>query len=70
MADHSFTVEGMTCDHCVRAVREEVSGIPGVTDVDVELSTGALRVRADGDLVVEAVAAAVDEAGPYRLVAP
>ena len=32
---------GMTCDHCVASVTEEVQEIPGVDDVDVDLATGA-----------------------------
>ena len=39
-------VVGMTCDHCVRAVRAEVSAIEGVTDVDVDLVRGVVRVTA------------------------
>jgi len=62
-----WTVQGMTCQHCVTAVTEEVSAIPGVTDVKVELETGTVTVTADADPSSDAVAAAVDEAG-YTLV--
>ncbi len=31
--DQSYTVIGMTCEHCVQAVTEEVGAIPAVTDV-------------------------------------
>jgi len=62
-----WTVQGMTCQHCVTAVTEEVSAIPGVTDVQVELGTGIVTVTADADPSTEAVAAAIDEAG-YTLV--
>ena len=37
-------VVGMTCDHCTRAVRAEVSAIDGVSDVDVDLASGIIRV--------------------------
>jgi copper chaperone CopZ len=57
----------MTCSHCVLAVTEEVSLIPGVTDVAVELESGRVTVTADADPAPEAVAAAVEEAG-YTLV--
>ena len=40
-------VVGMTCDHCARAVRAEVSAIEGVTDVDVDLTRGVVRVTAE-----------------------
>jgi len=59
-----FTVTGMTCQHCVASVTEEVSEVPGVTEVDVDLATGRLHVVGDG-LSTEQVQAAVAEAGDY-----
>lgn len=66
MSTTTYTVSGMTCDHCVRAVTEEVSKVDGVEMVDVELASGRMVVTSDGDVSDDAVAAAVDEAG-YRL---
>jgi copper ion binding protein len=63
MTTTTFTVIGMTCDHCVRAVQGEVARIPGVHGVDVDLATGSVAVHADGPVDPEAFAAAVDEAG-------
>jgi copper chaperone len=63
MATTTYTVTGMTCDHCVRAVREEVSALPGVIAVDVVLATGAVTVTSDPPLDAATFAAAVDEAG-------
>jgi copper chaperone len=57
-----YTVEGMSCEHCVRSVREEVGEIEGVTAVHVDLATGRLRVSGQR-FSDEAVTAAVDEAG-------
>jgi copper chaperone len=67
MSTTTWTVQGMTCGHCVTAVTEEISAIPGVSDVVVELESGVVTVTADVDPGVDAVAAAVDEAG-YTLV--
>ncbi len=67
MSTTTWTVTGMTCGHCVKAVTEELSTIVGVTDVAVELESGLVTVTAEVDPTVEAVAAAVDEAG-YTLV--
>ncbi len=61
-----FTVTGMTCNHCVMSVTEEVQEIPGVTDVAVDLASGALTVSSDQPLSETAVKAAVEEAG-YQL---
>jgi copper chaperone len=70
-AVHSATYEvtGMSCAHCVMAVRDELRTIPGVRGVDVDLATGAVVVGSDSPLDRAAVAAAIDEAG-YVLAAP
>jgi copper chaperone CopZ len=60
-------VAGMTCDHCARAVRAEVSTIEGVTDVDVDLTSGVVRVTAEQPVPTTALRDAVEEAG-YTLV--
>ncbi len=69
MSTATYTVGGMTCDHCVRAVTEEVSQVPGVAKVDVELVSGALTVTSEGDVDHLAVRAAVEEAG-YEVSEP
>jgi len=58
-----FTVTGMTCQHCVASVTEEVNELAGVTEVDVDLASGRLHVV--GDVTAEQVQAAVAEAGDY-----
>ena len=63
----TFTVQGMTCGHCVSSVTEEVQEIPGVERVDVVLETGAVTVTSSQPLDDSAVRAAVEEAG-YQLV--
>jgi copper chaperone len=60
-----YAVKGMTCEHCVLSVTEEVSEVPGVDTVDVDLASGRLVVR--GDVAEDAVRAAVSEAG-YEVV--
>lgn len=66
-APRTYTVAGMTCSHCVRAVREEVAELAGVSTVDVELTSGRLTVSGS-DVSREAIQHAVAEAG-YELVA-
>ena len=58
----TYTVNGMTCDHCVLSVREEVGEVAGVTAVDVDLPTGRMVVSGAG-VDDAAVRAAVEEAG-------
>jgi copper chaperone CopZ len=65
----TYRVTGMTCDHCVRAVTDEMSAIPGVRDVEVELVAGGestVRVVSEDALSDDTVREAVDEAG-YEL---
>lgn len=68
MTSTTYRVEGMTCDHCVRAVRTEVGAIEGVAEVEVDLATGEVAVTSAAPLDPAAVRTAVDEAG-YELVA-
>jgi copper chaperone CopZ len=62
----TYTVSGMTCEHCVKAVTSELSALDGVQDVQVDLGSGAVTVTSAAPLADEAVRAAVDEAG-YEL---
>ncbi|MFD8493217.1 heavy-metal-associated domain-containing protein [Amycolatopsis sp. NPDC059657] len=68
MTETTFAVEGMTCQHCVKSVTEEVSALDGVTAVQVDLASGAVTITSTGDLDPAEVRAAVDEAG-YQLTA-
>jgi copper chaperone len=62
-----YTVQGMTCSHCVLSVREEVSEVPGVSAVDVYLDSGRMTVTGQ-NLTDDAVRDAVAEAG-YEVAA-
>ena len=63
MTTTDYTVTGMTCGHCENAVRDEVSQIDGVTDIQVSAHTGRLSITSTAPLDDAAVIAAVDEAG-------
>ena len=62
-----YTVDSMTCGHCVKSVTDEVSALIGVMSVDVDLATGRVTVVSDAPLDLDAVKAAVAEAG-YEVV--
>ena len=68
MNTSTYTVAGMTCGHCVNAVTTEISGLPAVTDVRVDLDTGRVMVTSLGPLSEGEVTAAVERAG-YGVVA-
>lgn len=63
MSTSTYVVEGMTCDHCVRAVRSEVAAVNGVTGVEVDLATGHVSVLSERAVESTAVRAAIAEAG-------
>jgi copper chaperone CopZ len=72
MSTQTVDVQGMTCGHCVKAVTEEVSAIPGVTDVAVDLVAGGtskVTITATEPIADDAIAAAVAEAG-YTVAPP
>ncbi|WP_229074026.1 heavy-metal-associated domain-containing protein [Actinoplanes sp. DH11] len=62
----TYQVSGMTCAHCVQAVTTEISALPGVSDVQVDLASGGVTVTSETPLAADDVRAAVDEAG-YEL---
>ena len=63
MTEATYSVSGMTCDHCVQAVKAEVGKVAGVATVNVELGAGRVTVVSDEPVDAAAVRAAVEEAG-------
>lgn len=63
----TYTVNGMTCQHCAASVSEELSDVPSVEGVEVDVDSGRVTVVSSAPLERSAVQAAVDEAG-YELV--
>jgi copper chaperone len=59
----TYQVTGMTCGHCESAVKAELTQLPGVHDVQVDLTTGVVTVTSDGPLPIDEVRTAVEEAG-------
>lgn len=68
MVVSTYTVQGMTCGHCVAAVTTEIGQVAGVTDVAVDLAAGRVTVTSQDPVDERSVAAAVEEAG-YQVVA-
>jgi copper chaperone CopZ len=66
----TYSVTGMTCGHCASAVTSELTALPGVDQVDVELVAGGVStvtVSSAEPLSREQVEGALDEAGDYHL---
>jgi copper ion binding protein len=59
-------VTGMSCEHCVQAVKRALEGVPGVKSAQVSLEQGLVEVETDtGSVPVDQLIKAVEEAG-YR----
>ena len=70
MSIQTFPVTGLTCGHCVGAITSELTALPGVIDVRIDLVGGGsstLSVTADKTLTDAEVATALGEAGEYQL---
>ncbi|MFH8386624.1 heavy-metal-associated domain-containing protein [Kitasatospora sp. NPDC001159] len=63
----TYTVSGMSCGHCEKAISEEISALTGVTEVAADAQAGTVTVSSAAPLDEEQVRAAIDEAG-YELV--
>jgi copper chaperone CopZ len=59
----TFTVNGMTCSHCERAVTAEICAVPGVESVSVDVPSGTVTVTSSEPVDRADIAAAVNEAG-------
>ena len=58
----TYSVPGMSCGHCRAAITAEVTAVPGVASVDVDLDTKLVRIAGE-DLDDSVLVAAIDEAG-------
>ena len=59
----TLQIDGMSCQHCVRAVREAIEAIPGVELDDIDIGAATVRLDSTDEAVREALRQAVDEAG-------
>jgi copper chaperone CopZ len=67
MSTTTLRVNGISCDHCVKAVTEALRTLPTVSDAAVDLEAGEAVVQSSEPLDLDAVSTAIDEAG-YELV--
>lgn len=58
----NYFVEGMTCEHCVASVTEEISEVSGTQGVEVDLESGRVTVTGE-DFSDSEIEAAIKEAG-------
>jgi len=59
----TWQVNGMTCEHCVRAVTNAVQSVAGTADVRVDLKSGRLVFRYQPGTDLERIKANIEDAG-------
>jgi copper chaperone len=72
MVTTAYKVTGMSCEHCVKAVTSELGNLGGVSDVKVDLVPSGISlvtITSDEPLADDAIGAALDEAGEYKVAA-
>ncbi len=63
-----LNVEGMSCMHCVGAVKQSVGSLPGVAKVEPDLASKTVKVEFDDDKVkLNDIKAKIEDAG-YEVV--
>jgi copper chaperone len=60
-------VEGMSCEHCVKAVTAAVNALPGVAKTSVDLAGKSVTVEHDGQSAAGVIAAAIEDQG-YEVI--
>jgi len=63
MAETTYRVPDVNCEHCVRAITEELSKLPGVERVRVDLGAKLVTVRHDATVSDEQLREGINEAG-------
>ncbi len=56
-------VRGMSCQHCVNAVRKALEGLGGLDNIQVDLEAGEVRFERTGDVSLERIRSAIEGAG-------
>ncbi len=63
MTTETFVVPGMSCQHCVKAITNEVTALTGVQDVQAALDTKTVTIIHTDQVTTAAIVAAINEAG-------
>ena len=64
MASKIFSVDGMSCDHCVQTIQKAVKKLSGIREVVVTLDKKEVRVDFDeSETDLEAISGKITDAG-------
>ena len=64
---NTYYVSGMTCGGCAGKVTGQVEQIPGITDIDIDLTAGSITVTSQDPIDDATVTQAIERAG-YQLI--
>ncbi len=66
MAEAKIEIEGMSCQHCVMAVKKALGGVPGILESDIKI--GSALVKYDDSKTTKGdIEASIEKAG-YKVV--
>ncbi len=68
MIEQIYRVPDVSCEHCVRAITDELGKLPGIQNVGVDLKTKLVTVQHDGSVSDAELRAGIEEAG-YEIAA-
>lgn len=63
MTTQTYQVPDVSCDHCVRAITDELTKLPGVRQVGVDIDTKRVTVEHDGSVSDQQLRDGIEEAG-------
>ncbi|WP_040667905.1 heavy-metal-associated domain-containing protein [Nitrolancea hollandica] len=63
MTTHAYHVPDISCQHCVNSITKELSMVPGVRHINVDLATKVVTVEADESVPDTQLRAGIEEAG-------
>ena len=63
MTEQTYRVPDVSCEHCVRAITSELTKLPGVRQVGVDLDTKLVTVEHDGSVTDAQLRGGIEEAG-------
>ncbi|MDP9363961.1 MAG: heavy-metal-associated domain-containing protein [Chloroflexota bacterium] len=63
MSQQTYQVPDVSCQHCVRAITDELTKLPGVQQVGVDLDTKLVTVEHDGSVSDQQLRQGIEEAG-------
>ena len=68
VTEKQYKVPEISCEHCVRAITNELTSVPGIEVVNIDISTKVVTVRHTDEVSDEQIVATIAEAG-YEVAA-